>query len=42
MLTYIYVNVEDYLLTYYMPPKRFKLQILINYFVIPENVISDD
>ncbi len=41
MLTYIYVNVDDCLLTYSMPQQRFKLQIVINYVVIPENIISD-
>ncbi len=41
MLTYIYFNVDDCLLKYYMPQQRFKLQIVINYVVIPENVISE-
>ncbi len=42
MLTYIYFNVDDRLLTYSIPQQRFKLQIVINYVVIPENVISED
>ncbi len=42
MLTYIYLNVDDCLLTSSMPQHMFKLQILLNYAVIPENVISED
>ncbi len=42
MLTDIYFNEDDCLLTYSMPQQRFKLQTLIYYVVIPENVISED
>ncbi len=42
MLTYIYFNVDDCLLTYSIQQQRFKLQIVINYVVIPENIISED
>ncbi len=41
-LTYIYLNVDDCWLTSSMPQQRFKLQILLNYAVILENVISED
>ncbi len=41
MLTYIYLNVDEFWLTYPMPEQRFKLQIVINYAVIPENVVSE-
>ncbi len=43
MLTYIYLNVDDCWLTSSMPQQRFKLQKkLVNYAVIPENVIFED
>ncbi len=42
MLTYIYLNVNECCLSSPMPYQRFKLQILINYAVHPENVISED
>ncbi len=42
MLTYIYFNVDECWLTSSMPQQRFKLQILFNYAVIPENDISED
>ncbi len=42
MLTYIYLNVDDCWLTSHMPQKIFKLQMLLNYAVIPENVIYED
>ncbi len=42
MFTYIYLNVDDCWLTSYIPQQRFKLQIMLNYAVIPENVISED
>ncbi len=42
LLTYIYINVDDCWLTSSMPQQRFKLQILLNYSVIPENVISEN
>ncbi len=38
----IYLNVDDCWLTSSMPQQMFKLQILLNYAVIPENVISED
>ncbi len=45
MFTYIYLNVneDECWLTSSMPPQqRFKLHILLNLAVIPENVISED
>ncbi len=42
MFTYIYLNVNDCWLTSSMPEQWFKLQILLDYAVIPENVISED
>ncbi len=39
---YIYLNVDECLLASSMPHQRFKLQVLLNYAVIPENVISED
>ncbi len=42
MLTYIYLNVGDCWLTSPMPQKMFKLQMLLNYAVIQENVIYED
>ncbi len=42
MFTYIYLNVDDCWLTSFMPQQRFKLQSLLNYAVIPENVVSED
>ncbi len=42
MFTYIYLNVDECCLKSSMPQQRFKLQILLNYAVIPENVISED
>ncbi len=42
MLTYIYLNVNDCWLTSSMPQQKFKFHILLNYGVIPENVISED
>ncbi len=41
MLTYIYLNVDDCWLTSSMPQQTFKIQIVLNYAVIPENVISE-
>ncbi len=41
MLTCIYLNVDDCWLTSSMPQQMFKLKILLNYAVIPENVISE-
>ncbi len=41
MFTYIYLNVDEYCLTSSMPQKRFKLQRLLNYAVIPENLIYE-
>ncbi len=41
MFTYIYRNVDECWLTSSMPQQRFKLQILLNYAVIPENIISE-
>ncbi len=43
-LTYksMFLNVDDWWLTSSMPQQIFKLQILLNYAVIPENVISED
>ncbi len=38
MVTYIYLNVDECWLTSSM----FKLQMLLNYAVIPENVVSED
>ncbi len=42
MLTYICFNVNDCRLTSPMPQQMFKLQMLLNYAVILENVISED
>ncbi len=42
MLTYIYLNVGVCWLTSSMPQQIFKLQIFLNYAVIPDNVISED
>ncbi len=40
MITYIYPNVDDcWWLTSSIPQQRFKLYILLNYYVIPENII---
>ncbi len=39
--THIYLNVDEYWLTSSIPQQRFKLHILINYAVIPENVVSE-
>ncbi len=41
MLTYIYLNVDDCWLTFSIPQQRFKLQILLSYAVITENIISE-
>ncbi len=42
MFTYIYLNVDECCwLTSSTPQKSFKLQILLKYFVISENVISE-
>ncbi len=40
MFTYIYLNVDECWLTSSMLQQRFKLQIVLNYAVIPENVVS--
>ncbi len=42
MFTYIYFNVDECWLTSYMPSKGLKFQMLFNYAVIPEKVISED
>ncbi len=42
MLTYIHLNVDDCCLTSSMLQQRFKFQIVLNYAVIPENVISEN
>ncbi len=42
MFTYIYLNVDECQLTSSMFQQRFKLQILLNYTVIPQNVISEE
>ncbi len=42
MLTYIYLNMDDCWLTSPMPQQMFKLQMLLNYALIPENVISEE
>ncbi len=42
MFTYIYLNVDECWLTSSMPQQRFKLQILLDYAVIQENVVSED
>ncbi len=42
MLTYIYLNVEYFLLTSAMQQLRFKFQILLNYAVILKDFISED
>ncbi len=42
MLSYLNLNVDDCWLTSSMPQQMFKLQILLNHAVIPENVISED
>ncbi len=42
VLIYIYLNVDDCWLTSSMRQQMFNLQILLNYAVIPENVISED
>ncbi len=42
MLTYIFVNVDAYLLTSSMSQQRFKVQFVLNYTVLPQNVISED
>ncbi len=42
MFTYIYLNVDECWLISSIPQQKFKLQILHNYPVIPENVISED
>ncbi len=42
MLTYIYLNVDDWWLTSSMPQQSFKPQILLNCVVIPENLISEN
>ncbi len=42
MFTYIYFNVDEWWLTSSVPQQSFKLQILLNYAVIPENVVSED
>ncbi len=42
MFTYIYLNVYERGLTSSIPQRRFKLGILLNYAVIPENVVSED
>ncbi len=40
MLTYIYLNVDEYLLTSSMPQQRFKLQIVLNHANIEQNAFS--
>ncbi len=40
LFAYIYLNVDECWLTSSMLEQRFKLQIVINYVVIPENVVS--
>ncbi len=43
MFTYIYhLNVDGCWLTSSMPQQRFKFQIVLNYAVILENVVSED
>ncbi len=42
MFTYIYLNVDECWLTSSMQSKGLKLQMLLNYTVIPEIVISED
>ncbi len=42
MLSYIYLNVDECCLTSSMPQQRFKLEIVLNYAVMPNNVISED
>ncbi len=42
MFTYIYLNVDECWLTSSMPQQSFKLQIVLNYAVIPENIDSED
>ncbi len=42
MFTYTYLNVDECWLKSSMPQQRFKLQILLNYAVIREKVISED
>ncbi len=41
MLTYIYLNVDECWLTSPMPKQMFKLQIVLNYAVIPEHIIAE-
>ncbi len=41
MFTYIYLNVDECWLKSSMSQQRFELQILLNYAVIPENVVSE-
>ncbi len=38
----IYLNVDVCWLTSCMQQQRFKLQIMLKYAVIPENVVSED
>ncbi len=42
VLTYIYLNVDECLINIFYAPPKVKLHILLNYAVIPENVISED
>ncbi len=42
MFTNIYLNVDEYWLTSFIPQQRFKCHNLLNYSAIPENVISED
>ncbi len=42
MFTYIYLNEDECWLIFFMHQQRFQLQILLNYAVIPENVVSED
>ncbi len=42
MFTYKYLDVDEFWLTSSMPQERFKLQIGLNYTVIPENVVYED
>ncbi len=42
MFTYIYLNVDGCWLTSSMPQESFKVHILLNYALIPENVFSED
>ncbi len=42
MLTYVYLNVDECKLTSSIPQQSFKLQMYLNYAIIPENVVFEE